>query len=105
MSALDLQCLPNPARALAGCLTALVVLPSGLTAGNNGVSNRVAVVRTPNGGEPAQARPTSDGMIHLIYNSRSEGIPYYIKSSDSGRTFSQPLPIIDQTSRRPGLIF
>src|SRR5262249_11451781 len=92
-------------RFVACCFTALAVLPGNLIAGDIGTANRVAVIRTPNGGEPAQARLSSDGMIHLIYNAGSEGIPYYVKSSDSGRTFSQPIPIIDKASRRPGLIF
>jgi len=105
ISAMDLRRLRNLARAIAGCLTALAVLPTNLTAGDIRAANGVAVVRTPNGGEPAQARLGADGTIHLLYDSSSDGIPYYVKSSDSGRTFSSPLPVIDTASRKPGLIF
>ncbi len=49
------------------------------------------------------ARTSSDGTIHLLYN-RGD-IPYYVKSSDGGATFTAPLPVVDQQSRKDGLVF
>jgi hypothetical protein len=68
-----------------------------------GSNDRVSIVRVPNRGEAADAKLTSDGTIHLLYN--SDDIPYYVKSSDYGATFSAPIPVVDQESRKPGLIF
>src|SRR6266852_5343802 len=68
-----------------------------------GSNGRVSIVRVPNGGEAADAKLTSDGTIHLLYN--SDDIPYYVKSSDYGATFSLPIPVVDKESRKPGLVF
>ena len=46
---------------------------------------------------------TADGVIHLLYDSGD--IPYYVKSTDHGRTFSSPVPVVNTEARRPGLIF
>jgi hypothetical protein len=31
--------------------------------------------------------------------------PYYVKSADHGATFSSPVPMVEQASRQPGLVF
>jgi hypothetical protein len=64
---------------------------------------RVHIVPVPSGGEPAEARITPDGAIHLIYE--SAGIPYYLKSTDEAATFAKPIPVVAPESRKPGLEF
>src|SRR3954454_2005521 len=76
-----------------------------LTAGEIGPKGRVTVIRTLNGGSPAEASVGTDGTIHLIYNSREDLIPYYVKSSDHGATFSSPVAVVEKASRKPGLEF
>ena len=49
------------------------------------------------------ARLASDGNIHLVYNLASDGIPYYLKSSGHGTSFSSPIAIVDKAARKPGL--
>lgn len=105
ITALDLgdlySCL---ARSAACCIAVLVILNGSLAAGEIARSGRVAIIHAPNAGEPAGAKLGSDGMIHLLYDSNSDGIPYYVKSSDGGLTFSSPLPVVDKASRKPGLV-
>ena len=52
-----------------------------------------------------EAKVGTDGTIHLLYESKSDGIPYYVKSSNGGLTFSSAIPVVDRASRKPGLIF
>jgi hypothetical protein len=86
-------------------LVALALCAGSLTAGEIGPTTRVSVIRTPNGGTPAEARLGPDGTIHLIYTSSSDLIPYYVKSPDHGATFSAPVPVVEQSARKPGLEF
>ena len=57
----------------------LILLPFfvtvSLTAGGIGRSDRISVVHAPNGGEPVEAKVGPDGTIHLLYESKSDGIP------------------------------
>jgi hypothetical protein len=41
----------------------------------------------------------------LLFDSKSDGIPYYVKSSDGGATFSSPIPVVEREARKPGLVF
>src|SRR5690348_187636 len=84
---------------------AIAIFAGRLTAGRIEPGTRVSVIQTPNSGSPAEARVGPDGTIHLIYNSRKDLIPYYVKSSDHGATFSSPIPLVEQASRKPGLEF
>ena len=63
----------------------------------------VAIVHVPESGEPVAAQTGPDGSIHLLYNLGD--IPYYVKSSDGGATFTPPLPVVNRESRKPGLVF
>ena len=54
---------------------ALAVLTLGLAAAETARSGMVVVIRTPHGGEPAEAKLGSDGKIHLLYGSNSDGSP------------------------------
>jgi hypothetical protein len=82
-----------------------LVLAGSLTGGEIGTPPRVSVIQTPNGGSPAEAAIGLDGTFHLVYDSGSDGIPYYVKSADHGVTFTSPVPVVEQASRQPGLIF
>jgi hypothetical protein len=42
-------------------------------------------------------------VIHLVFSSPAG--PQYVKSTDSGRTFSEPLAVVDKDSQQPGLEF
>jgi hypothetical protein len=63
----------------------------------------VTTVAVPDGGKPAVARVDGGGTIHLLYNSASG--PRYVQSSNNGKTFEPPVPVLDEGSRRPGLLF
>jgi hypothetical protein len=41
--------------------------------------------------------------MHLIYNSGD--MPYYVKSSDGGGSFSPFIAVVNKASRKPGLVF
>jgi hypothetical protein len=69
----------------------------------NADDHKVTTLPVPEGGQPAAARVDAEGTIHLLYNS-ADG-PKYAKSSDNGKTFEAPLPVIDEGSRKPGLAF
>lgn len=75
----------------------------GLTAAEIGSGGRIAILRTPNGGAPVDAKVGADGSIHLLYDSGD--IPYYTRSTDHGATFSRPIPVVDEQARKPGLVF
>ena len=64
---------------------------------------RVSVVAAPNGNRPVVARRDDSGTIHLVCDS-SDG-PKYFSTSDDGKTLSKPLPLVDASSRKPGLEF
>jgi len=80
-----------------------LTLSAVLMAGEIGSMNRVTVIPVPNAGEAADAEITSDGIIHLLYNSGV--IPYYVKSTDNGATFSAPIPVVENAARKPDLVF
>jgi hypothetical protein len=84
-------------------LIGLLWFPASVLAGDIGSTGEVTLVRVPNGGEPVAAKMTGDGVIHLLYN--SGGIPYYVNSRDGGRTFSSPIPVVNQAARKPKLVF
>ncbi len=63
----------------------------------------MSIVHVPNGGEPIAAQTGPDGSIHLLYNLGD--IPYYVRSSDGGATFTTPLPVVNRESRKQGLTF
>jgi len=68
-----------------------------------GPEGRVTAIPVPNGGEVVEAKISPSGTIHLLYSSGD--IPYYVKSTDHGVTFSSPIPAVDKDSRKPGLVF
>jgi hypothetical protein len=68
-----------------------------------GTIQPISVVRVPQGGEPVGAELAPDGSINLVYNFGD--IPYYVRSSDGGATFTPPLPVVNQDARKPGLKF
>lgn len=70
---------------------------------NAGTARPVSVVHVPQGGEPVAAQVGPNGAIHLLYNLGD--IPYYVKSSDAGATFTTPLPVVNQGARKQGLKF
>src|ERR1035437_4119378 len=84
-------------------LFSAVLLPACMLATDIGSMGNVALVRVPNGGQAVTAKVTKGGIIHLLYNSGD--IPYYVKSSDDGASFSSPIAVVDEASRKPGLVF
>jgi hypothetical protein len=65
--------------------------------------NSVRTVPVPEGGKPVAARADGDGNIHLLYD--SAGGPKYVMSRDNGKTFGAPIPVVDEGSRKEGLVF
>jgi hypothetical protein len=69
----------------------------------SGLAGRVSVIRVPVAGQAVKAMVGADGTIHLLLDS-IQG-PRYVKSQDGGRTFSEPMAIVDAASQKPGLKF
>ena len=63
----------------------------------------VTTMPVPSDGQAMSAKIDTKGVIHLVCDS-SDG-PQYFRSSDNGATFSAPMPLLDQASRKPGLEF
>lgn len=64
---------------------------------------RVSLIRVPGADEVVKAQLGADGAIHLLL-STAEG-PHYAKSRDGGVTFSERVPVVEASSRKPGLEF
>src|SRR5262249_44649321 len=57
----------------------------------------------PAGGKAMAAKTDARGTIHLVFEN-SDG-PHYARSADNGKSLSNPIPLVDQASRKPGLEF
>src|SRR5690349_14488628 len=89
----------NPLHTYPARLMALwSILLFSAAAADIGQSGRIAVVSTPNGGHPVDARMDAAGTIHLLYDSGD--IPYYVRSVDYGATFSAAIPVVGKESRK-----
>jgi hypothetical protein len=66
-------------------------------------TSRVSVIPVTANGQALKAQLGADGTIHLLLDSTVG--PRYVKSQDNGRTFSEPIAIVDPASQKPGLIF
>ncbi len=84
-------------------LICALILPVGMFAADMGSTAKVTLIPVPNGGQAVAAKITKSGAIHLIY--QSGDIPYYVKSSDGGASFSSPISVVDQAARKPGLVY
>ena len=59
----------------------------------------VVTMRTPNGGNAPQAATSPDGTVHVVYFKAAQGDRgdlFYVRSTDGGETFSQPLRVNSQ---------
>jgi hypothetical protein len=65
--------------------------------------DKVTTVPVSEGGGPVAARVDAEGTIHLLFNS-ADG-PKYVKSSNNAKTFEPPIPVVDEGSRKAGLVF
>jgi hypothetical protein len=65
--------------------------------------DRVSVIRIPGADQIVKALVGADRAIHLLL-STSDG-PQYTKSQDHGVTFSARVPVVEASSRKPGLEF
>src|SRR5215468_1025763 len=63
----------------------------------------VTTVAVPDGGRPVVAGADAEGTIHLLYNSKDG--PRYVKSTDNGKSFDAPIPVVDEKPRKAGLEF
>jgi len=84
-------------------LCGAVILPAFIATAEIGPANRVLIIHTPKGGEPVDAKMSTDGTIHLLYNSGD--IPYYVTSTDHGASFATPISVVNKEARRSGLVF
>lgn len=66
-------------------------------------ADKVTLLPVPDHGRAVAARTDAEGTIHLLYNS-ADG-PQYVKSTDNGKTFSTAIPVVDEKSRKPKLVF
>jgi hypothetical protein len=83
------------------CVLSLAGLSGALA--DTSPAHPVTTVPVPDHGQPACARIDAEGTIHLLYNT-ADG-PRYVKTTDNGKTFSQPIPVVDKASRKPDLEF
>lgn len=86
-----------------GALRASLVLLSTMTLAPPLAAQQVTTLPAPQGGAPVQAAVGPDGTLHLLYE--LGGIPYYVRSSGAAIHFSEPIPVVDPASRKPGLEF
>lgn len=63
----------------------------------------IQTVAAPADVRPIKALQELNGKVHLVADS-NQG-PVYLQSSDFGRTFTQPLPLVNSAARQPGLEF
>ena len=50
-----------------------------------------------------KAQISARNTVHLLLDA-SDG-PRYLRSTDGGKTFSEPVAVLDAASRKPGLLF
>lgn len=68
-----------------------------------GHTPNVTTVAVGHGLEPVVAKCDEAGTIHVACNS-ADG-PKYVRSVDGGKTFGRPIAIVDDASKKPGLVF
>src|SRR5262245_37734482 len=64
-------------------------------------ANRVKTIRVPGDARVVKAKLGADGVIHVLLDA-GDG-PRYVRSIDTGVTFSAPMTIVDAASQKPGL--
>ena len=57
----------------------------------------------PGGLQPLAAKYDASRSLHLLCNSPDGA--QYLKSTDDGQTFSQPIAVVDRAAQKPGLVF
>lgn len=83
----------------------LIVLGLAILSTASAAAETSAIVlrSVPGHRRPVVARCGADGAIHLVCDS-DQG-PVYLRSTDNGQTFEEPLAVVDRASRKPGLEF
>jgi hypothetical protein len=69
----------------------------------NDLNSRVHAVRVPGASQVIKAQISTNGVVHILFD--GEDGPFYVQSSDEGRTFNPPLAIVDAAAKKPGLKF
>jgi hypothetical protein len=67
------------------------------------VADNVKIVDCPDSGAVVAARADAAGTIHLLYH--GDDGPRYVKTTDRGASFSQPIPIVVDRPKIEGLEF
>ena len=62
---------------------------------------RVVTVQVPGSAETVIAKSGPSGTTHVLYYAEHE--PKYVRTRDGGRSFSEPVSLVDAASRREGL--
>src|SRR5262249_2605906 len=77
-----------------GLVVALALASGGFDA-QAGNSEKVRLIRVPNGGIQPQAAVDKKGVVHMIYfkGDPAHGDVYYVRSKDSGATFSSAIRV------------
>lgn len=63
--------------------------------------DRVTTVTVPDSEETVIAKADTTGKIHVLYHAGHQ--PMYVSTRDEGRTFSDPLPLVDSSAEHEGL--
>src|SRR5260370_33680563 len=74
---------------------ALVIAPWPTRAGKEDRSHAVTTIRVPNSGIQPQVATDGKGVVHMVYftGDQGHGDLYYVRSADSGATFSAPIKV------------
>jgi hypothetical protein len=63
----------------------------------------VQIIRIPGANQIVKAQLDAAGVIHVLYD--ADDSPFYRRSTNQGATFSEPVPVVDPASLKPGLKF
>jgi len=93
----------NMKTLLASVVTLSLSFASTVAPAAAAMESRVSTIRVPGASNIVKAATDASGTIHLVFDS-ADG-PRYVRSEDSGRTFSPPISIVDAAAQKPGLKF
>jgi hypothetical protein len=103
LSAEGVLVMTNSKHAVSGLAVLGAVVALFFAVNTTAVAAGVRILEAPGGGQPAAARSDAEGTVHLLLHSAAG--PQYVRSTDNGKTYSQPIAVVDQRLQKPGLEF
>jgi len=84
-------------------LSSLFLILSAFTGFAGQATTRVKAIQIPGVARVVRAQIGGDETIHVLFD--ADDGPRYVRSTDAGVTFSEPMTIVDAASQKPGLTF